>query len=110
MLMYVNVPGRDSFRHLAHQHNTINSQLCNPRLPPYPHPTTVYALLQIRQAGTLLGGGATGVGGASCGKAGQQGMSNTDNICVAACFAKSRAWAIGSPNMGRDKLGEGVES
>ena len=78
--------------------------VCLPTLTPQ----TVYPLLQIRQAMALLGSGTTGTGGGAsgAGKTGQQGMTSSDSICVAACFAKSRGWVMGSPNMSREKHGK----
>ena len=121
-------------RHLSHHASTassnLTSQLSSPRLPPYPHPTTVYAAVQMRQAtvnllgsatstitsgvtqpasgggGGAAGGGGMGVGGGGVGKTGQQGMNTSDSVCVAACFAKSRGWVLGSPNINREGRGQ----
>lgn len=97
-------PGRhlhDRYRHLLPQ-TSITNNMNNPRLPPYPHPTTVYPLVQIRQNIAIPGiGSSSSV--ALKGKAHGQGASAAESVCVAACFAPSRGWVAGSPSLSKDR-------
>ncbi|KAK2173144.1 hypothetical protein NP493_899g00031 [Ridgeia piscesae] len=100
-------PGQhpDQLRHLLHQ-NAINNSMGNPRLPPYPHPTTTLPLVQIKQSlsipGLAVPGARTGTGSKSkCSLVPPGGASEC--VCVAVCWGPSRGWVAGSPNVSRDK-------
>src|SRR6218665_1284824 len=105
-LLVVSILGRhlhDRYRHLLPQ-TSITNNMNNPRLPPYPHPTTVYPLVQIRQNIAIPGiGSSSSV--ALKGKAHGQGASAAESVCVAACFAPSRGWVAGSPSLSKDRAG-----
>ena len=92
----------DHYRAMLH-HNAINNNIHNPRLPPYPHPTTVFPLVQIKQTISIPGIGTSG----STTKPASQTQANKPptSICVATCFARSRGWVAGSPNVSRDRSG-----
>src|SRR6218665_3096925 len=106
LLLVVSILGRhlhDRYRHLLPQ-TSITNNMNNPRLPPYPHPTTVYPLVQIRQNIAIPGiGSSSSV--ALKGKAHGQGASAAESVCVAACFAPSRGWVAGSPSLSKDRAG-----
>ena len=91
----------DHYPALMHQ-NTMNNIISNPRLPPYPHPTTVHPVVQIRQSINIPGiGGST----SGCKKGKVTSPSVVDSVCLATCFASSRGWVVGSPSVARDKGG-----
>jgi hypothetical protein len=93
----------EQYRAMMH-HNAINNNIHNPRLPPYPHPTTVCPLVQIKQTVSIPGVGPSG----STTKPASQTVSNkppNTSVCVATCFARSRGWVAGSPNNSRDRSG-----
>lgn len=76
----------------------------NPRVPPFPHPTVVLPLAQLRQPTSL---GQTNA--ASAQKSGQQrqrltSLSDdpTKPLRVCATFAKARAWLLEPPGSTRD--------
>ena len=93
------------------QNNSMNNNISNPRLPPYPHPTMLIPLAQIKHALSIpgLGGSNTGPGsGAGTGsKASSRSMTQTrlDRLCVVTCFAPSRGWVCSSPGLMREKPG-----
>ncbi|XP_053658276.1 uncharacterized protein LOC128707346 [Anopheles marshallii] len=91
----------------------------NPRTPPFPHPTILQPLAQLRQPSNLLGSGGgsnVGVGGGS-GSASSKTMSGTHHghhirqrnssssssddlmkpLRVCASFAKARSWLLDPP-------------
>lgn len=76
----------------------------NPRLPPYPHPTVVHPLAQLRQPLLLPLSGASITQRSSAGRT-RLGSSSEDTtyvaLRVAACFAPPRAW-LDTPNQTRD--------
>ncbi|XP_064652117.1 BCAS3 microtubule associated cell migration factor-like isoform X2 [Lineus longissimus] len=86
---------------VMHHQNTLNN-MGNPRMPPYPHPTTVYPLVQIRQP-LSIGSLANVTGTTTKTKSSGQTSNGADNVCVAAVFSASRFWAAGSPNVTREK-------
>ena len=97
----------DQLRHLLHQ-NAINNGTGNPRLPPYPHPTTILPLVQIKQTLSIPGLSVPGARTATTSKSNPSlappgGCAQC--LCVAVCFAASRGWVAGSPNVTRDKPG-----
>ncbi|XP_035895428.1 uncharacterized protein LOC118504694 isoform X2 [Anopheles stephensi] len=92
----------------------------NPRTPPFPHPTVVQPLAQLRQPSHLLGGGGggsnMGVGGGGGSAAGKSmggggahhhtrqrnsSSSSSDDLMkplrVCASFAKARSWLLDPP-------------
>jgi breast carcinoma-amplified sequence 3 len=85
----------------------------NPRQPPFPHPTVILPLAQIRQPTSLANTGA-GSGGPNSGQAShkmthtrQRHSSTSDDasanpLRVAACFAKDRSWLLDPPGLIRD--------
>ena len=94
----------DNYRH--HNMNTINNNFGNPRLPPFPHPTTISPLVQIKHGLNIPGLGGASTTGKSKGKPhGKPQAVLGDVICVTACFAPSRGWIAGSPTLSRDKQG-----
>ncbi|XP_048741854.2 BCAS3 microtubule associated cell migration factor-like isoform X2 [Ostrea edulis] len=77
------------------RHNALNNSIGNPRLPPYPHPITVYPLAQIKQP--LMAG-------RSSSKTGSPSHIASDNwILVTACFSTPRVWVGGCPNLSVDR-------
>ncbi|XP_074641601.1 BCAS3 microtubule associated cell migration factor-like isoform X2 [Tubulanus polymorphus] len=88
--------------------NLINNNMNNPRLPPYPHPTTVYPLVQIRQ-GLLISSLTGSVSSSGKTKSPGQGMSSSESLCTATVFAESRSW-MSSPNIAREREKKSVES
>lgn len=87
----------------------------NPRLPPYPHPTVVQPLAQIRQPGLYPSSAPTSPSPVQP-QLQQQGYSRnpplrrnhssaSEDIIplrVAACFAAPRAWLVASPTISRE--------
>ncbi|GAB6033542.1 Breast carcinoma amplified sequence 3 [Chamberlinius hualienensis] len=87
----------------------VSSRMGNIRLSPYPHPTVVQPLAQIRQssfAGFAYSGGARSppTRGATT------HSSSLDNFSVAAVFAPPRSWLVGSPGLTKDKEKRPVDS
>uniref|UniRef100_A0A182JXR5 Uncharacterized protein n=1 Tax=Anopheles christyi TaxID=43041 RepID=A0A182JXR5_9DIPT len=96
----------------------------NPRTPPFPHPTIVQPLAQLRQPANLIGGGV----GANIGTGVSSGSGSSKSICgghhanhtrqrnpsssssddlvkplrVCATFAKARSWLLDPPGLARD--------
>lgn len=95
-------PGHESYPSLIRQ-NALNNNMGNPRLPPYPHPTTLHPLAQIKLSPLGLPTVAT-TGGRTPGS--PQTAGNVDHVCcVAACFAAPRGWVAGSPNLSVERRG-----
>ena len=67
----------------------------NSRLPPFPHPTTVQPLVQIRQT-LSLPGLTQNVHHHSATQAGSQSNAQLESVCLAACFARTRGWLAGA--------------
>ena len=82
--------------------------MSNPRLPPFPHPATVYPLVQLKQGISIPGLPATPTTTATATKtkASTSSVNVTGDFCVASCFARSRGWVAGSPGVTRDKSGK----
>lgn len=99
------ITGRhEHYRH--HTLNPLNNNFGNPRLPPFPHPTTINPVVQIKHGLNIPGLGGTSSSGKSKRKSHDQTQAFPgDIICVAACFAPSRGWVAGSPTLSRDKQG-----
>ena len=70
----------------------------NPRLPPFPHPTTIQPLAQIKSQDIIAGLGA-GISGATAlrPKSPPHSASSADSVfSVAATFASPRLWVTSS--------------
>ena len=79
------------------RHNALNNSIGNPRLPPYPHPITVFPLAQIKQP-LMAGRGSS--------KTGSPSHTASDNwILVTACFSTPRVWVGGTPSLAVEKRG-----
>jgi hypothetical protein len=116
------VDGRSSSPILMSEHAVQHTAYANPRLPPFPHPTVVLPLAQLRQPSSLnstsalMSSQATGVGGihsmkgnisnlssvSSSSSSGRQRLHSTDEshtkpLRVAAVFAKARSWLLDPP-------------
>lgn len=84
------------------RHNALNNSIGNPRLPPYPHPITVYPLAQIKQP-LMAGRGSS--------KTGSPSHTASDNwILVTACFSTPRVWVGGTPSLAVDKRGNSLHN
>ncbi|XP_025089227.1 breast carcinoma-amplified sequence 3-like isoform X1 [Pomacea canaliculata] len=86
--------------------NALNNNMGNPRLPPFPHPTTIYPLSQIKQQILIAGLGA-GISSAASSRpqSPPHSASAVDNVfSVAACFAAPRLW-ITSSSLNMDRQG-----
>jgi hypothetical protein len=86
--------------------NHLNSAFPNPRLPPFPHPTVVLPLAQLRQPSTL----GNNAGNQPAGKTGINRQRHTslseDSLSkplrVAVVFAKARSWLLDPPGIVRE--------
>lgn len=107
------VDGRSSSPILMAEHAVHSTAYANPRMPPFPHPTVVLPLAQLRQPSTL--GSASSL--ASPAQSLQQvtkGHSNTRQrhqsteethtkpLRVAAVFGKARAWLLDPPGFSHE--------
>lgn len=87
---------------------TPTSAYANPRIPPFPHPTIVQPLAQLRQPSTLGSQSTTGTNVKSAGSNGRQrhSSSSSDDLLkplrVCATFAKARSWLLDPPGSARD--------
>ncbi|CAH1800471.1 unnamed protein product, partial [Owenia fusiformis] len=97
-------PGTSPFHdHLipsVNYQNALNSNMNNPRLPPYPHPYTVLPLVQVKQGTTLQSISSTVTNTKS--KTTNPVVPSSESVCVASYFTKSRGWVLASPTT-RDK-------
>lgn len=88
-------------------HTTLLGRMGNPRLPPYPHPTTVLPLAQLKQPLSISVPGISNSSGpkspTSKGRRSSTGGQTNENINVVAVFAPPRAWLVGSPSLNREK-------
>ena len=91
---------------MLHQTSIGNNSTNNPRLPPYPHPTTVYPLIQIRQNLAIPGIVSAASVGVKNSRPTSQGACAVESVCVAACFAATRGWVAGSPSLSKDRTGK----
>ncbi|XP_071445590.1 breast carcinoma-amplified sequence 3 homolog isoform X2 [Hetaerina americana] len=116
----------------VHHHAELAIPYINPRLPPFPHPTTITPLARLRQPSlsgsvpttarhsshhsthhpcrlpsTAVGTGAGGGGSGAAGRGGSGcrggGPEEGIPLRVTACFAPSRAWVVGSPTVGKER-------
>ena len=98
----------DSFSAL-NQQSALNATMGNPRLPPYPKPTTIAPLAQIKHLSPLANvGSVTGMASSNSTRLRSPGQAPvSDYVGISACFASSRAYAIGSSAKGpREKTGK----
>lgn len=80
------------------------SAYSNPRTPPYPHPTTICALAQIRQPFTLSSNQMQTQKSSTMGR--QKTLSGSEDVNrvvrVTAIFAKERSWLLDPPSAMRE--------
>lgn len=92
------------------EHAVQSTAYANPRLPPFPHPTVVLPLAQLRQPSslnsttTLMSVTSTAQSGGSKGTSGRTRHhsieeSHSKPLRVAAVFAKARSWLLDPPGM-----------
>ncbi|XP_055620763.1 uncharacterized protein LOC129765015 isoform X2 [Toxorhynchites rutilus septentrionalis] len=107
----LSIDGRSSspVSHLEHPlSHTPTSAYSNPRIPPFPHPTVVQPLAQLRQPSSLTTQSAGGAGTKSTSSGGRQrhASSSSDDLLkpmrVYATFAKARSWLLDPPGTARD--------
>ncbi|XP_076452638.1 BCAS3 microtubule associated cell migration factor-like [Babylonia areolata] len=108
---------QDHYPSLIRQ-NALNNNMGNPRLPPFPHPTTIQPLAQIKSQDIIagLGAGITGGTAAIRPKSPPHSASATDSVfSVAAAFATPRLWVTSSamsvdrtPPSGKKAMREGL--
>ncbi|XP_060579314.1 BCAS3 microtubule associated cell migration factor-like [Ruditapes philippinarum] len=76
------------------QQNTLNNNMGNPRLPPYPHPITIYPTFQVKQPLNV----ALNPGNKN--QSPSHSPTGFDNVyCVCAKFCTPRLCVIGSPKL-----------
>ena len=81
----------------------------NPRLPPYPKPSTIAPLAQIKHLNPLANvGSVTGMSSSNSTRLRSPGQAPvSDYVGISTCFANSRAFAMGSTAKGpREKSGK----
>ncbi|XP_021701305.1 breast carcinoma-amplified sequence 3 homolog isoform X2 [Aedes aegypti] len=107
----LSIDGRSSspVSHLEHpMSQTPTSAYANPRIPPFPHPTIVQPLAQLRQPTTLGSQSNNSTNVKSAGSNGRQrhSSSSSDDLVkplrVCATFAKARSWLLDPPGSARD--------
>lgn len=87
-------------------HTGFLSRMGNSRLPPYPHPTTIQPLAQLKQAMSFpLTGGTKPLSPSGNDRQSKRKSSVSETVCVSSAFAPPRAWLVGSPSLTRDKRG-----
>uniref|UniRef100_T1J6D8 BCAS3 microtubule associated cell migration factor n=1 Tax=Strigamia maritima TaxID=126957 RepID=T1J6D8_STRMM len=91
-------------------HNTVCGRMGNPRLPPYPQPTYVQALAQIRQPLTFTNIGNSLSKSPPTKGRGSFSNNSSESVRVVSVFALPRAWLVGSPSIARDKGGEPTDA
>lgn len=107
----LSIDGRSSspVSHLEHPStHTPTSAYANPRIPPFPHPTVVQPLAQLRQPTSLSSQSASTASTKSTASSGRQrhSSSSSDDLVkplrVCATFAKARSWLLDPPGTTRD--------
>jgi len=103
------VDGRSSSPILMSEHAVQSTAFANPRLPPFPHPTVILPLAQLRQPSSLnststLLSQTTNVAQSGSKSTGRQRHlsieeSHAKPLRVAATFAKARSWLLDPPGM-----------
>lgn len=101
--------GRSSSPILMAEHAVHSTAYANPRLPPFPHPTVVLPLAQLRQPTSL--NSASSLTSITSPQSTQQGHLNSRQrlhsteeshskpLRVAAVFAKPRSWLLDPPGL-----------
>ncbi|XP_055684455.1 breast carcinoma-amplified sequence 3 homolog [Lutzomyia longipalpis] len=95
-----------SYTDTPHGNNHTGSAYTNPRLPPFPHPTVILPLTQLRQPTTLVS--VAGSGPATYPKGRQRHSSLSDDpnsmkpLRMCATFARPRAWLLDPPGSARE--------
>lgn len=104
--------GRSSSPILMMEHGTHSTAYANPRLPPFPHPTVVLPLAQLRQPSSL--NSASTLASLTSPQSSQQSSkgqlnnrqrlhsteeSHSKPLRVAAVFAKARSWLLDPPGI-----------
>ncbi|KAF8787663.1 Breast carcinoma-amplified sequence 3 like protein [Argiope bruennichi] len=93
----------DAHPSMAYQTSFL-SRMGNSRLPPYPHPTTIQPLAQLKQALSLgLSAGASKPRSPGKDRLSKRKSSTSEIVCISSAFAPARAWLVGSPSLTRDK-------
>ncbi|GIX68121.1 breast carcinoma-amplified sequence 3 homolog [Caerostris extrusa] len=93
----------DTHPSMAYQTGFL-SRMGNSRLPPYPHPTTIQPLAQLKQALSLaLSAGASKPRSPGKDRLNKRKSSGSEIVCISTAFAPPRAWLVGSPSLTRDK-------
>ncbi|XP_055603365.1 breast carcinoma-amplified sequence 3 homolog isoform X2 [Uranotaenia lowii] len=107
----LSIDGRSSspLSHLEHPaSHTPTSAFANPRIPPFPHPTTVQPLAQLRQPTSLDTQTTNPTNTKSSSTGGRQRNSSSSSedhikpLRVCATFAKARSWLLDPPGSTRD--------
>ncbi|XP_055526525.1 breast carcinoma-amplified sequence 3 homolog isoform X2 [Wyeomyia smithii] len=108
----LSIDGRSSspVSHLEHPSSHMpTSAYANPRIPPFPHPTVVQPLAQLRQPSSLGTQSSGSTGSKSTSTSGRQrnsSSSSSDDLVkplrVCATFAKARSWLLDPPGSARD--------
>lgn len=109
----LSLDGRSSSPLLISEHTVQSTTFANPRLPPFPHPTVVLPLAQLRQPSTFATVASLTSSASSVGS--QQGSkrhhmhsrqrhhsteeSHAKPLRVAAIFAKPRSWLLEPPGL-----------
>lgn len=104
------VDGRSSSPILMAEHAVQSTAYANPRLPPFPHPTIVLPLAQLRQPSSLnststllsqTANSAQSSGTKVMGRQRHHSMeeSHAKPLRVAATFAKARSWLLDPPGL-----------
>ncbi|KFM78155.1 Breast carcinoma-amplified sequence 3-like protein, partial [Stegodyphus mimosarum] len=92
----------DSHPGMAYHASSL-SRMGNSRLPPYPHPTTIQPLAQLKQAVTFPLTSAAKPKSPGKDRVYKKNSSASEIVCVSSAFAAARAWLVGSPSLTRDK-------
>lgn len=103
------VDGRSSSPILMSEHAVQSTAFANPRLPPFPHPTVILPLAQLRQPSSLNSTSTLLSQTTNVAQSGSKGMgrqrhhsieeSHAKPLRVAATFAKARSWLLDPPGM-----------
>ncbi|CAM1308780.1 BCAS3 (predicted) [Pycnogonum litorale] len=102
------IKGYEAHPSMLPYHSTMTTgRMGNPRLPPYPHPTVVSPLAQIKQPSILFPGMSNPSSPSLTSRGRSSSSVNTSCgnsfVTVASIFASSRGWVISSPSISREK-------
>ncbi|XP_054711123.1 BCAS3 microtubule associated cell migration factor-like [Uloborus diversus] len=93
----------DSHPSMAYNSSSL-SRMGNSRLPPYPHPTTIQPLAQLRHGLAFpLTSAAKPKSPSGKDRIYKKNSTASEIVCVSSAFAPARAWLVGSPSLTRDK-------